>query len=142
MQKPTIIFLFSLLLTLSALAQSSKVQGHDIAITLSPVKNQFVYLGFYYGKIKALADSVRLDGNSSGHFKGKDRLPGGIYFVVSPKKEILFEVLIDKDQHFSIKADSGKIPAALYFEGSSTNQQFQKYSVFAGINGSEMAGLQ
>src|SRR6478672_13791163 len=135
MQKFLFTSLASLIFSVSGLAQSAGNQGHDIAISLNPVKNQWVYLGFYYGKIKALADSTRLDANSTGHFKGKDRLPGGIYFLVSPKKEILFEILIDKDQHFSIKADSANIPAGLSFEGSSTNQQFQKYSVFAGVNG-------
>src|SRR5688572_12256200 len=142
MLKSLFIALLGLFLSTMAFAQPAATQGHDIAISLTPLKNQWVYLGFYYGKIKALADSTRLDANSSGHFKGKDRLPGGIYFLVSPKKEILFEVLIDKDQHFSINADSANIPAGLSFEGSSTNQQFQKYSTFAGINGSEMAGLQ
>jgi hypothetical protein len=142
MLKSSFFVLLILLVSTSSIAQAAGNQGHDIAIRLTPVKNQWVYLGFYYGKIKALADSTRLDENSSGHFKGKDRLPGGIYFLVSPRKEILFEVLIDKDQHFSINADSANIPAGLSFEGSSTNQQFQKYSIFAGINGSEMAGLQ
>src|SRR5688572_31488601 len=101
MQKPTIYFLLSLFIGLSSLAQTAREQGHDIAITLTPLKNQFVYLGFYYGKIKALADSVRRDGNSSGHFKGKNRLARGIYFVVSPKKEILFEVLVRSEEHTS-----------------------------------------
>jgi thiol-disulfide isomerase/thioredoxin len=142
MQKLSVLLVFCLLCRTSLMAQPATPSGHDIAIRITPVKNQWVYLGFYYGKIKALADSVRLDENSTGHFKGKDRLPGGIYFLVSPKKEILFEILIDKDQHFSITADSGNIPAALQFEGSLTNQQFQKYSLFAGINGSEMAGIQ
>jgi len=142
MLKSSFIVLLCALISFGAEAQSAGIQGHDIAISLTPIKNQWVYLGFYYGKIKALADSVRLDANSSGHFKGKNRLPGGIYFLVSPKKEILFEVLIDKDQHFSIRADSANIPAGLSFEGSSTNQHFQKYSLFAGVNGAEMAGLQ
>src|SRR6476620_4442416 len=117
MQKFSLILVLCLLFRTSLMAQPAEQSGHDISISLTPVKNQWIYLGFYYGKIKALADSVRLDANSSGHFKGKDKLPGGIYFLVSPKKEILFEVLIDKDQHFSIKADSGNIPAAIRFEG-------------------------
>ena len=64
--------------------------GYNIPITLKPYKNTWVYLGYYYGKLKALSDSVLLDANSKGVFKGKEALPGGIYFIVSPKKEILF----------------------------------------------------
>ena len=76
--------------------------GHKISVTIKPYKNQYVYLGYHYGKLKALADSVMLNSAGSGVFQGKDKLPGGIYFIVSPYKQILFEVLIDKQQDFSI----------------------------------------
>src|SRR5882672_803134 len=80
-------------------------EGYNIRLTLKPYTNSLVYLAYYYGKVKAVADSAILDANSSTVFKGKDKLPGGIYFIVSQKKEILFEVLIDKEQHYSIGAD-------------------------------------
>src|ERR1700712_1743204 len=79
-------------------------QGYEIHLTLKPFTNAKVYLGYHYGKVKAVADSVILDGNSVGVFKGRDKLGGGIYFIVSPKKEILFELLIDQQQNFSIYA--------------------------------------
>ncbi|MDP9043078.1 MAG: hypothetical protein M3N30_13955, partial [Bacteroidota bacterium] len=84
-----IVIAFSLLLS----AFFSYGQGHEIHITLKPFINARIYLGYHYGKVKAVADSVILDGNSSGIFKGGN-LAGGIYFIVSPKKEILFELLI------------------------------------------------
>lgn len=102
--------------------------GYNIPIILRPYKNQFVYLGYYYGKLKALADSALLNANSSGVFKGNKSLPGGIYFVVSPKKEILFEVILDKQQHFSIKADSTGTAGRVVFTGSEDNILFQSYS--------------
>ena len=77
-------------------------QGYKIDISLKPYKNEKIYLGYYYGKLKALADSVILNENSKGNFIGKEPLHGGIYFIVSPRKEILFEILIDKDQDFTI----------------------------------------
>ena len=114
--------------------------GYAIGITLKPFKNQFVYLGYYYGKIKALADSAKLDANSSAVFSGKQKLNGGIYFIVSPRKEILFEVLLDKQQHFSIKADTVGLPASVKFINSPENNLFQSYSSFAGVNGKTAAG--
>ena len=107
-----LFFLCSLIVSTQLIAQTT---GYQIGITLKPYKNQYVYLGYYYGKIKALADSTMLDGNSNGSFKGKDKLAGGIYFIVSPKKEILFEVLLDKEQHFSIQADTSSLPASIKF---------------------------
>ena len=109
--------------------------GYNINITLKPYKNSYIYLGYHYGKMKALADSVLLDENSSGTFKGKQPLLGGIYFVVSPRKEILFELLIDKQQNFTIKADSAGLPNSVAFTGTSDNTSFQNYTKFANTTG-------
>jgi hypothetical protein len=117
-----------------AVAQS----GYNIPITLKPYKNTYVYLGYYYGKLKALADSALLDANGKGVFSGKQPLPGGIYFVVSPRKEILFEVLIDKQQNFSIAADSASLPTNVSFTGSSENILFQLYTRFTNQIGNEI----
>ena len=136
MKKP-IVAVILLITTTHLLAQNT---GYRIGITLKPYKNQFVYLGYYYGKIKALADSAMLDANSNGVFKGKDKLPGGIYFVVSPRKEILFEILLDKQQNFSISADTAGLPASVRFTNSADNNLFKSYSNFAAVNGKATSG--
>lgn len=130
MKKLLIHSLFSLIAT-TALAQ----QGYNIQLTLKPYKNQQVYLGYYYGKLKALADSVTLDAGSKGVFKGNTKLPGGIYFIVSPGKQILFELLLDKEQQFSVEADSAQLPASVVFNGSKDNTLFQNYTRFANTTG-------
>lgn len=117
----------------------SAQSGYSISITLKPYKNSYLYLGYYYGNKKALADSALLDAGSKGVFKGKQPLNGGIYFIVSPKKEILFEVLIDKEQHFSISADTANIPEAVVFTNSKDNNLFQHYTTFATKTGQAAA---
>ena len=117
-------------------------QGYEIQLTLKPFTNSKIYLGYYYGKVKAVADSLILDANSSGVFKGKDKLSGGIYFIVSPKKEILFELLIDQQQKFSISADSARLPASIVFTGSPENKSFLEYTSFMNIHGKSLAELQ
>src|SRR5687767_10609275 len=92
--------------------------GYEIAIELKPFANSYVYLGYYYGDVRALSDSVKLDAQSKGTFKGSEALPGGIYFVVSPSKQILFELLLDKDQHFNVSADTSTLPSGVVFSGS------------------------
>src|SRR5450432_4726590 len=117
-------------------------QGYEIHLTLMPFTNSKVYLGYHYGKVKAVADSIILDGNSSGIFKGKEKLQGGIYFIVSPKKEILFELLIDQQQNFSIFADTVKLPGSIVFTGSPENKSFLDYTSFMNTHGRELADLQ
>jgi hypothetical protein len=116
-------------------------QGYNIRLALKPYKNEKIYLGYHYGKLKALADSVVLNENSSGIFSGKEPLQGGIYFIVSPKKEILFELLIDKDQDFEIIADTSNLPVSVAFMGSMDNTQFQTYSGFASTTGQKINNL-
>jgi hypothetical protein len=126
------------LLILTAYGHTYSQNAHSIKLTLTPYKNARVYLGYYYGKIKALADSAMLDGASTGVFKGTEKLPGGIYFIVSPRKVILFELLIDKEQNFAIIADSANIPDQVKFVGSSENILFQSYTRFIAKDGREI----
>lgn len=136
MKQLTVLF-FALLAATCVNAQN----GYEIPVEIKPFKKSYVYLGYYYGKIRALADSAMLDENSKGVFRGKEKLPGGIYFVVSPGKQILFELLIDRDQQFSISADSAKLPGGVVFTGSDDNKQFQQYSAFAGTTGAQIQEL-
>ncbi|HLY71078.1 MAG TPA: thioredoxin-like domain-containing protein [Puia sp.] len=132
------LFVFLFLISAAGFGQ----QGHNIKLTLKPYKNSLIYLAYYYGKLKAVADSTTLDDNSKGAFVGKEKLPGGIYLVVSPKKEILFEVLLDSQQHFSISADTLDIVHSLTFTGSPDNRTFQDYTGLASKNGKAIADLQ
>ena len=104
--------------------------GYDIKLTVKPYKNQWLYLAYYYGSIKGLADSAWLDANSKGSFKGKTALPQGIYIVASPSKTILFEMLVGKNQQFSLTADTAALDKSIVFTGSTDNQQFMDYTSF------------
>lgn len=134
--KRSFLLAASVVIMMSALhAQQS---GYNIPITLKPYKNTYVYLGYYYGRLKALADSTMLDENGKGVFSGKEPLQGGIYFIVSPYKEILFELLIDKQQQFSIAADSATLPNNVVFTSSQENTLFHLYTRFTNQIGSEI----
>ena len=130
------------LITCCCILHAYPQNGYQIHLDLKPLKDTKVYLGYYYGKIRALADSANLDAKGTGAFTGKDRLPGGIYFVVSPAKTILFEMLIDSQQHFSVSADTTAIPQSVHFTGTSDNTVFQAYTNYTNSKGKEISGLQ
>src|SRR5262249_38926234 len=111
--------------------------GYSIHLHLKPYTAGKVYLGYYYGKIKALADSAMLDAGSDGVFSGKERLPGGVYFIVSPSRAILFELLIDSTQHFNVSADTATLPGSVVFTGCPENTVFQAYTRFTASKGQE-----
>ena len=103
-------------------------QGYEITVT-TDYKNSMLYLGSYYGKKKILVDSALADKKGFAQFRGNKRLPMGIYFLVSPQKVILFELLMDYGQQFSLISDSTK-PGDIRFTGSPDNTLFADYTVF------------
>jgi hypothetical protein len=118
------LLLFAILITgIAASAQT----GYEIQVTLKPFKNQYIYLGHYFGKTYPIVDSVKLDANSKGVFKGSKSLPGGIYLIGYPNKSGFFEVLVDKQQHFSILADTSTLTQTIQFERSPDNTAFLNY---------------
>src|SRR5689334_25209073 len=85
--------------------------GYEIKVTLKPFKNQYIYLGHYYGKQLPIIDSAMLNDKSQAVFKGNKKLGGGIYLIGYPDKAQHFEIAIDKSQRFSIIADTAKLKA-------------------------------
>jgi hypothetical protein len=133
--------LLSLLFAISLL-KAWPQDGYTIHLHLKPYTSGKVYLGYYYGKIKALADSSMLNSNGDGVFSGKEKLPGGVYFVVSPARAILFELLIDSVQHFSVSADTTSLPGSIVFTGCPDNTIFQAYTRYTATKGQEIIATQ
>ena len=134
--------ILSSLLLVSCILNARSQDGYSIHLHLKPYTSGKVYLGYYYGKMKALADSAMLNPNSDGVFSGKEKLPGGVYFIVSPNRAILFELLIDSIQHFSISADTTSLPASVVFTGCPDNTIFQEYTRFTAAKGQEIIATQ
>ncbi len=122
-------------------AAQGGLAGYNIAVTVTPLKNDKLYLGCYYGKYKSVVDSTVLDDNSSGVFKGNEKLHQGIYFLVSSHHVLLFEFLMDEPQHFSIKADSSNYNKAV-ITGSKENALFIDYNAFLGKEVPKITELQ
>lgn len=110
----------------------SAQKGYKIELTIKPYQNQWVYLAYYYGGIKGLADSTFLDANSRGVFAGAAPMHEGVYIMASPNKTILFEMLVAKDQEFSVFMDTLQPDASLSFTGSEENNLFVSYTKYLG----------
>jgi thiol-disulfide isomerase/thioredoxin len=127
-----LLFCFSL----SAVAQ----EGYEIKVTLKPFKNQYIYFGHYYGKQLPIIDSVKLNEKSEGVFRGKKKLGGGIYLIGYPDRATNFDILIDKNQRFSIIGDTANIQK-VQFVNSPDNVNFKAYQQFMTANGKKLDGL-
>lgn len=133
----------SLFCTAFLMAFLVKTQAQSVKITVNypPVKHEKIYLAHYFGKRNALIDSAMLNTNSTAVFTRDSLLKGGIYFVTSEKKEVLFELLIDADQQFTISADKDDPAKGVSFTGSEINRGFQEYVAIAGKHGAAVNQL-
>ena len=134
MKLPAVLLL--LCLSLGAFAQNA----YEIKVTLKPFKNQYIYLGHYYGKQLPIIDSVLLNDKSEGVFKGPQKLGGGIYLVGYPDRARNFEILIDKNQKFSVNADTAD-SRKITFVGSPENTAFSAYQDFMVKHGRQIETL-
>jgi len=113
------------LLGITALVSAQ--QGYEIKVTLKPITDQYIYLGHYSGKQFPVIDSIKLNEKSEGVFRGKKELGGGIYIIAYPKKDRFLELLVDKQQHFSIIADTTDPIRHRKFINSPENDAFTLY---------------
>ncbi len=113
-------------------------EGYEIKVKLTPVKNQYVYLGHYMGKQMPIVDSALLNEKGEGTLKGNKKLGGGIYLVGFPDRSRYFEILVDKNQKFSIAADTSSYRDKVSFTNSPENEEFFAYQQFMIKSGREM----
>jgi thiol-disulfide isomerase/thioredoxin/uncharacterized protein YbdZ (MbtH family) len=132
--------LFSLLFLLYTLLSQAQ-NGYEISVTFKPYKDQYIYLGHYFGKTYPIIDSVKVDQQSKGVFKGKQPLQGGIYLIGFPNKSGFFEMLVDKQQQFSVFADSALLPAGITYVNSPDNELFSQYQRMTAEKGMRINSL-
>ena len=132
-----ILLPLSLLFTIFTFAQT----GYNIKVIFKPFKKQYIYLGHYFGKQYPIIDSALLNEKSEAIFKGTKTLPGGIYLIGYPDRSGFFEVLIDKQQHFSVIADTSTIKKGIQFVNSPDNIVFNNYQQFMMVKGKEIADV-
>ena len=127
-----------LLISFNTFAQNA----YEIRVTFKPYKKQYIYLGHYFGKQYPIIDSALLSDKSEAIFKGSKKLPGGIYLIGYPNKAGFFEILIDKNQKFSVIADTATIKKGLQFKNSPDNVLFNSYQQYMSVKGKDIAALQ
>lgn len=116
--------------------------GYEIKVTFKPFKKQYIYLGHYFGKTYPIIDSAMLDDKSEAVFKGTKKLNGGIYLIGYPNRNGFFEILVDKQQHFSVVTDTATIAQGAKFINSPDNVLFTSYQQHMQASGKKIKSLQ
>ncbi|MFZ7139316.1 MAG: redoxin domain-containing protein [Bacteroidota bacterium] len=115
---------------LSAFKSNASSDGYQVKIKITPVfKDSLYYLANYFGDKQYIQDSAKADAAGMVIFKGKEKLPGGIYLFVVPGKKY-FELIIDKEQNFTMETDTAEMVKNMVVKGSEDNQKFYNYLRF------------
>ncbi len=125
--------IYFLLVFVSAIAFSAKATtgssgGYEIKVHINGLKDTVCYLGNHFGEKQYVKDTIRLDKNGWGVFKGKDALPGGIYLVIMPNKTY-FEIIVN-EQKFTVESDTLDFISNFKVTGSLENKLFNDHQIF------------
>lgn len=112
------------LLSISLFAQK---KPHKIDVTITGVKDTTLLLGYHYGAKKLVSDTIRVNSQGHGVFRGDSLLDGGLYLILTPDYRY-FEIMIDdENQTFSLQTDTTDLTGNLVVTGSEANVVFKQY---------------
>ena len=120
----TITTVILLLFSTSIFAQKD---GYNIKVKLQNSQDTSLLLVSYYGNTNQIKDTAFLE-KGIYTFSGEEALDGGIYLVVFQNKQY-FEILIDKEQHFSLETDPANPVNKMKIKGSQDNIAFYEYMI-------------
>jgi len=125
MKKIIVFFQIFVFLSISFI---TKANGCKITFTIPQIKDTIAYFGYYFADKKFAHDTVHFNNNGVGTIKGKAPLDGGIYMLIFPSmNNKYFEILIDKDQTFSLSTDTSDFLKHMKVKGSNELIQFYNY---------------
>ncbi len=119
-----LLYIFSILLfSLSCQAQ----KGYEIKVKIKGLSTQKVQLGYYYEDKKYIVTEQVTDPKGNVTFSNNKPLLHGIYMLIIPEIPAYFDILIAKNQTFSITTKKEDITKYLKFTNSEENKNFYEY---------------
>ena len=118
-----------LVVILIATASTLYSSGYNIRVRIDGLQDTTLLLAYHFGNRKYIKDTIQVDSRGAGVFSGDEALPGGIYLVVMPEMNY-FELLIDREQDFSIETSLKEPVRNMQVKESEENRQFIEYHRF------------
>ncbi len=115
--------------------------GYNIKVSIPNFKNQYVYLGYYFGSTLPIRDSILLNDKGNGTFVGAIPLPGGIYLLGYPNKSDKVELLIDVNRYFTVILPNPNDKKSMRLVGSPEGAQFMVYQNYMEVQGKAVQAL-
>lgn len=104
-------------------------EAYQIVVNLKDIGESEIYLAYHLGNRQYLLDTAYVNQQGKAVFQGAEALKPGIYLIVLAD-ERNFELIIDRDHHFTVSADPANFVSTAVFEGSPENEAFYDYLLF------------
>jgi len=130
-----IIFTITIFLTAFS---ATNAQGYKVTLTATGYDSGIAYLTYYYGKSINIEDSGVVNSKGVVVFQKNEKLLPGVYSIVFPGKNKLFDFLVDKEQIITIKADTSDLVNKTIVTGSKENILFQQYQKYVALKGKNL----
>lgn len=115
------LFIFGLMLPLLGLSQ-----GYKIELDIDSYDGDTLYLGYYFGDKQYLKDTAVLE-NNKFVFDGDEPLDQGMYLIVLPPDNDIYEIIINEDQNFQVSLNHAQGISSMQINGNEENSSFLQY---------------
>ena len=118
-----------LALMLGVFAFNANANDFDFKVKASQLKNDTIFLGYYYNGKPYVQDTIRLDKNGRGQLSSEKELKEGAYIMYFHGSKY-FDMIIGKDKNISIEIkDTLSLPESVIMKGASETIDFHKYAL-------------
>lgn len=124
----------------SSTDQASTSESPDIKITIKGAQPGNVRLIGIYTDRQYLADSAKIDANGIIHIKRSKPFESGLLYVALDKGGAI-QLLLDKDQTFTMSTDINDLVGAMQVQGNIDNEVFYKSLKMEGAKQDEISAL-
>lgn len=123
--------------SLSAAQTPKNDSAFIVTLKTKSYKEGIAFLCYRMGDKLNVEDSTAVNGNGIAVFKGNKFLPGGIYTIVFPGKNISADFFLNKEQEITIEADTTDL-LNMKVTGSPENDLFNQYQNYVSEKGTLM----
>ncbi|MFN8353758.1 MAG: DUF5106 domain-containing protein [Spirosomataceae bacterium] len=99
--------------------------GYRISGKFIGIKGGVCNLVLHYGKQYPIADTSKIDEEGNFVFEGTKPLEQGLYLIAFPGRGV--EVIVTKEQHFSVEVDTARVVESIQVNGSPETQLYYEH---------------
>ncbi len=115
--------------------------GHQVTVNIKGQSSSEYFLAYHFGNRQYIKDTAQVNLAGQAIFTGPERLTPGLYLIVM-EDDRNFEVIIDRNQFFTVSVDPDDFVGSATFENSPDNDAFYGYIRFLGKKGRERQALE